>query len=117
MTEASALYRRTLAIDMDFPEAIAGLAITLSSVCDWRGRGGLPNDLYIDEMGRLDLTTLPENADKDYPPGWMDRLKKLCTEQVRDVHTHAVGVIAGSASLDHWLIRPRKRKGRQSNTL
>lgn len=41
LEEAIGYYRQALRVTPDFPEAACGLANAMSSVCDWRGRGGV----------------------------------------------------------------------------
>lgn len=111
MEEASSLYRRSLAIVSEFPDAVAGLATTLSAICDWRGRGNLPNNLYMDDSGRLLLKNSPQYERSVFLDGWMDSLVKLCDHQTREAYQHAVGVIAGDVSLDNWLERFETARG------
>lgn len=39
--ESIPFYRRAVALNPNFPEAVCGLINALGGVCDWRGRGGV----------------------------------------------------------------------------
>ena len=55
--EAIAYYRRAVAANPKFVEAVCGLTIALTSVCDWRGRGGV-----IDQHGEIDRWHVDSNG-------------------------------------------------------
>ncbi|TQW11185.1 UDP-N-acetylglucosaminyltransferase [Cordyceps javanica] len=59
ISEAIGYYRRAVAANPGFAEAVCGLFTALSSVCDWKGRGGVYLYLgkydrwHVDESGQL----------------------------------------------------------------
>ncbi|RPD82549.1 TPR-like protein [Lentinus tigrinus ALCF2SS1-7] len=75
--DAIGYYKRAAAANPNLPEAICGLVNSLCSVCDWRGRGTLPNEVGADDAGYF----VPPGL--QMYPGWMTRMVAVTEEQVK----------------------------------
>lgn len=49
--DAIAYYRRAARADPTLPEAVCGLVNSLSSICDWHGRGAVAGEVGVDDGG------------------------------------------------------------------
>lgn len=107
--DAISYYRQTLTGAPDMPEAICGLGISLGSICDWRGRGGVAEAAAVAEDGSLILATVgaPETD------GWLTRMIKSCTDQLSISYTENVGIVRTAHTLDRWLDIVMSVKGRR----
>ncbi|KAK7206053.1 glycosyl transferase family 41-domain-containing protein [Myxozyma melibiosi] len=85
--DAIGYYRRAVAANPRFDEAVCGLANSLSSVCDWAGRGCTG---YVETCG------VDENSDivTSKCEGWMMRIVEIVSGQLRSSLTWGTGVIA-----------------------
>lgn len=90
----------------NMPEAVCGLGISLGSICDWRGRGGVAQGVAVAEDGSL-VPAGPEATD-----GWLTRMILSCREQLSVSYTENIGIIRTANSLDRWLEIVKAVKGR-----
>ncbi|TFK89960.1 glycosyltransferase family 41 protein [Polyporus arcularius HHB13444] len=75
--DAIVYYKRATAVNPNLPEAVCGLVNSLCSICDWRGRGTLPNEVGVDDAGYF----VPPGL--SIYPGWITRMVAVVDEQVR----------------------------------
>ena len=75
--DAVEYYKRATAVNPNLPEAICGLVNSLCSICDWRGRGTLANEVGVDDAGYF----VPPGL--QVYPGWMTRMVSVTEEQVQ----------------------------------
>src|SRR5882672_4676668 len=94
------------------PEAICGIAISMASICDWRGRGGLAGEWAVDDDETL-ITPAPPGA--PVHDGWLPRMLRACEEQLFTVYSDNVGIVRSVKGLDGWLDLIRIAKGRPLN--
>lgn len=110
--EAIAFYRRALESNPTFQEAICGLASAQGAVCDWRGRGGIPGDLQLDGQAQFS---------DSFQEGWIDKVIKICEQQLLAGYSYGVGVMQSQSTLKQWigsletafgrpLCRPQKKR-------
>ena len=80
---------------LDFPEAICGLASTLTAVADWRGRGGTPSYVAVDAEGNM--------TEGHQVQGWITDLLDVCRVQIAVPYSHNIGAVAAVHSLPDWI--------------
>lgn len=100
--ESIPFYRRAVAANPEFPEAICGLVNALGGVCDWIGRGGVNEAWVVDNQGGISPCPLA-------PPGeitrfgYMGEISKLVAKQLDDGHMYGSGAVGGAGDVAHWL--------------
>lgn len=73
----------------------------MNSVCDWRGRGGVPSETFAaDKNGKIHRFQQDEKLDM---PGLMTKLVDNCESQLASVYSQNIGVIRFTQTLDGWL--------------
>lgn len=94
VSDAIHYYKRAVASNPDFAEAVCGLSTALSSVCDWKGRGGVLlsggkyDRWHVDEEGMLrDVKTQGQGS------GLMKRVVEIVGRQLRESSTWGCGVL------------------------
>ncbi|KAI0068507.1 TPR-like protein [Artomyces pyxidatus] len=97
--DAIQYYQRAADLDPNLPEAVCGLAVSRNAVCDWRGRGSLPGDLFgVDDDGQK---THPDREHES--SGWMAQVVRMTDEQIAISYGQNVGVIQSLGDTDFWL--------------
>lgn len=98
ISDAIEYYKRAVAANPDFAEAVCGLANALNSVCDWTGRGGvlleggLLDRWHVDDNGMLcDAEARGTNT------GWMKRVVEIVGKQLQDGANWGRGILQGEA--------------------
>lgn len=79
---------------------------SLSAICDWRGRGAVPNEVGVDDHGGIIMPH--ENGS----PGWITKMVEICERQIDSGYTQSVGVIQKSGTVEEWLQVVEKAQGR-----
>ncbi|KAK3359791.1 glycosyl transferase family 41-domain-containing protein [Lasiosphaeria hispida] len=94
ISDAIYYYKRAVTSNPDFAEAVCGLSTALSSVCDWRGRGGvlLSGGVYdrwhVDEEGMLrDVKTQGQGG------GLMKRVVDIVGRQLKESSSWGSGAL------------------------
>ncbi|KAL6304276.1 TPR-like protein [Sparassis latifolia] len=105
--DAIEYYERAMKANPNLPEAICGLAYSLCSVCDWRGRGSLGSEVGVDEVGGL----IPPTHMQIYP-GWVTKLLEACTLQLDAAYLQSIGAIKKSTTMQELLSFVAVAKGR-----
>ncbi|KAK1756904.1 family 41 putative glycosyltransferase [Echria macrotheca] len=97
VSDAITYYRRAVDANPDFAEAVCGLSTALSSVCDWRGRGGVlllggKNDRWhVDDEGMLrDVRTQGQGS------GLMKRVVDIVGRQLKESSSWGCGALQGA---------------------
>ncbi|KAK4242504.1 glycosyltransferase [Achaetomium macrosporum] len=98
--DAIKYYQRAVAANPDFAEAVCGLSTALSSVCDWRGRGGVLlaggkyDRWHVDEKGMLqDVKVLGQGS------GLMKRVVDIVRRQLKESSSWGLGILQGRSIL------------------
>ncbi|KZT02719.1 glycosyltransferase family 41 protein [Laetiporus sulphureus 93-53] len=99
-------YRRAVSLNSNLPEAICGLVNSLCSVCDWRGRGTVPQGIGVDDSGGV----IPPSSEGR--AGWITKMVEICEQQIDAGYMQNVGVIRKSATVDEWLQVVETARGR-----
>ncbi|CAL1695844.1 unnamed protein product [Somion occarium] len=107
--EAIDYYRRAVSVNPDLPEAACGLVSSLTSICDWRGRGGLSTDVAVDNDGNLHLPGNPEDPAR---PGYITKMVEICESQINMAYMHNIGVVSASTSAEEWVRIAERGYGR-----
>ncbi|KAG8875832.1 hypothetical protein FRB97_004687 [Tulasnella sp. 331] len=102
--EAIPYYRRAAMLNPTMPEAVCGLTSALSAICDWRGLGGAGRFA----RASCDAELLDNTLGKE---GWLDKVIKICDNQIRAEYTRNVGVLLSGGTTDRWLDRVRDAYG------
>ncbi|KAH9944382.1 TPR-like protein [Epithele typhae] len=76
--DAVEYYYRAAKANPNLPEAVCGLANSLSSICDWRGRGALVDEIGVDDAGCHLLPARNPQA------GWVTQMVAVTDEQIKD---------------------------------
>ncbi|KAK9476427.1 glycosyl transferase family 41-domain-containing protein [Lipomyces japonicus] len=84
-------YRRAVAANPKFDEAVCGLAISLSSVCSWKGRGC--SDIESRGVNSKGLVCF------DHSMGWISRILEIVNSHIRHAHIWGTGVTAATESI------------------
>lgn len=91
-------YKRAVQSSPDFAEAVCGLSTALSSVCDWRNRGGVVlgdgryDRYHVDGAGMLyDSKNLQPGQRK--AGGLMERVVDIVGKQLREASYWGVGIL------------------------
>jgi len=94
ISEAIHYYKQAVASNPDFAEAVCGLSTALSSVCDWRGRGGVLllggtyDRWHVDDDGMLrDVKTQGQGS------GLMKRVVDIVGRQLKESSTWGRGAL------------------------
>jgi len=98
VSDAIYYYKRAVTANPDFAEAVCGLSTALSSVCDWRGRGGILlaggryDRWHVDDDGMLrDVRTQGQGG------GLMKRVVDIVARQLKESSTWGCGVLQEQA--------------------
>ncbi|KAI0793500.1 glycosyl transferase family 41-domain-containing protein [Abortiporus biennis] len=95
--EAIEYYRRAIATNPELSEAICGLVGALTSICDWRGQGALPDELGADDSGRL------INRSPVIQPGHLPRMLNVCSKQLISPYRENLGIVKSTGNMEHWM--------------
>ena len=82
--DAIEYYRRATDVNPSLPEAVCGLVNSLCSVCDWRGRGAMPDEVGVDDAGHVILPAPREE------PGWITRMAAVTDEQLKQGYLQTI---------------------------
>ncbi|TFY55582.1 hypothetical protein EVJ58_g8160 [Rhodofomes roseus] len=104
--DAIEYYRRAISLNPDLPEATCGLVNSLSAICDWRGRGSVPNEMGVDENGGI---IMPSQTGT---PGWITKMIEICERQIDAAYMQTVGIMQKSATKEEWLQVVENAQGR-----
>lgn len=96
-------YRRAVAVNPTFPEAICGLVNALGGVCDWLGRGGVNEPWTVDNSGNIVAAPLPDRPGAVARSGYLGQISELVAKQLNDGQQYGAGVVAASGGLEDWL--------------
>ena len=104
--DAIEYYRRAVSLNPDLPEATCGLVNSLSAICDWRGRGAVPNEVGVDDNGGI-IMPLEHGS-----PGWITKMIEICERQIDSSYMQNIGIIHKSATVEEWLQVVENAQGR-----
>ncbi|KZT65129.1 glycosyltransferase family 41 protein [Daedalea quercina L-15889] len=104
--DAIEYYRRAVSVNPELPEALCGLVNSLSAICDWRGRGSVPNEVGVDEHGGL---LMPSEMGS---PGWITKMIEICERQIDAGYAQSVGAVQKTATAEEWLQLVEAAQGR-----
>ena len=79
---------------------------SLSAICDWRGRGAVPNEVGVDDNGGIIMPL--ENGS----PGWITKMIEICERQINSGYMQNIGIIRKSATVEEWLQVVENAQGR-----
>ncbi|EMD42051.1 glycosyltransferase family 41 protein [Gelatoporia subvermispora B] len=107
--DAIEYYRRASEINPNLPEALCGLVNSLCAVCDWRGRGGFPDELAVDVEGNM---LQPTGSGGSITPGWITKMIEMCQRQLDSSYSQNVGAIEGMMPPEQWIAVVARVRGR-----
>ncbi|KAK5660119.1 hypothetical protein OQA88_13588 [Cercophora sp. LCS_1] len=94
VSDAIYYYKRAVTANPEFAEAVCGLSTALSSVCDWRGRGGvLLADGRYDRWHVDDEGMLRDVKTQGLGGGLMKRVVEIVGRQLKESSTWGCGVL------------------------
>ncbi|KAK0652897.1 glycosyltransferase family 41 protein [Cercophora newfieldiana] len=100
ISEAIHYYKQAVLSNPEFAEAVCGLSTALSSVCDWRGRGGVllsggkHDRWHVDDEGMLrDVKTQGQGS------GLMKRVVDIVGRQLKESSSWGRGALQGQTIL------------------
>ncbi|KKA28585.1 hypothetical protein TD95_004727 [Thielaviopsis punctulata] len=92
--EAIGYYKRAVAANPSFAEAVCGLFTALSSVCDWRGRGGaMLENFHYDRWHVNEEGYLLDGRDQGEGSGLAQQVADIVRKQLDDASKWGSGVI------------------------
>lgn len=95
--DAIAYYRRAARVDPTLPEAVCGLVNSLSSICDWHGRGAVAGEVGVDDGGYV----IPPSP---YPQtGWITNMAAVTDAQIAQGYAPGVGAPTLNAAMEECL--------------
>ncbi|KAI0078879.1 TPR-like protein [Panus rudis PR-1116 ss-1] len=108
--EAIDYYRRALSVNPDLPEAVCGLVSSMTSICDWRGRGGLATEVSVDDKGNLIQPGSPSEPPR---PGYFTRMIEMTEKQINQGYLQNKRILTSAASVQEWLDVVTRAYGRR----
>ncbi|OCH96162.1 TPR-like protein [Obba rivulosa] len=107
--DAIEYYRRAVQVNPNLPEALCGLVYSLYTICDWRGRGGFPDEIAVDGDGNM---IPPIRSGGLVTPGWITKMIEMCQHQLDAAYSINVGVVAAMMPSDKWMPIVANTRGR-----
>ncbi|KAI8995630.1 TPR-like protein [Trametes punicea] len=95
--DAVEYYKRATRVNPNLPEAVCGLVNSLSSICDWRGRGAVAHEVGVDDAG---LVIPPGPVPQT---GWITSMVAVTDAQVAQGYMASVGAPALQTALEECL--------------
>ncbi|OJT15839.1 hypothetical protein TRAPUB_3437 [Trametes pubescens] len=95
--DAITYYRRAARVDPTLPEAVCGLVNSLSSICDWHGRGAVAGEVGVDDGGFV----IPPGPHPQ--TGWITNMVAVTDAQIAQGYAPGVGVPALRAAMEECL--------------
>ncbi|KAI0639406.1 TPR-like protein [Trametes polyzona] len=95
--DAVQYYRRATRVNPTLPEAVCGLVNSLCSICDWRGRGAMPNEVGVDDAGLF----IPPGPHPQ--TGWVTNMASVTDTQIAEGYAASIGTPALQAVMEECI--------------
>ncbi|CDO71565.1 Glycosyltransferase Family 41 protein [Trametes cinnabarina] len=105
--DAVEYYKRATRVNPNLPEAVCGLVNSLSSICDWRGRGAVAYEVGVDDAGFI-ISPGPHPQ-----TGWITNMVNVTDTQIAQGYMASVGAPALQTALHECLRALATAYGRQ----